>query len=120
MQSRNTILKKVKNYIKNELNPSKKHFLDKTKDDYVELKSIEEIFSLLEISSKDYEEAFSISDDSDFQIHYKRAPNSCFGNNYFCGGLIAWEINMDIQQVFNHCKIVAYICAYLSKSESEC
>ena len=41
MQSRNTILKKVKNYIKNELNPSKKHFLDKTKDDYVELKSIE-------------------------------------------------------------------------------
>ena len=58
MQSRNTILKKVKNYIKNELNPSKKNFLDKTKDDYVELKSIEEIFSLLEMSSKDYEVAF--------------------------------------------------------------
>ena len=58
MQSRNAILKKVKNYIKNDSNPSKKNYLDKTKDDYVELKSIEEIFSLLEMSSKDYEVAF--------------------------------------------------------------
>ena len=51
-------MKKVKNYIKNDSNPSKKNYLDKTKDDYVELKSIEEIFSLLEMSSKDYEVAF--------------------------------------------------------------
>ena len=58
MQSKNAILKKVKNYIKNDSNPSKKNYLDKTKDDYVELKSIEEIFSLLEMSSKDYEVAF--------------------------------------------------------------
>ena len=41
-------------------------------------------------------------------------------NNYFCDGLIACEVNMDIQPVFNHYKAVAYICAYLSKSESEC
>ena len=68
MQYRNAILKMVKNYIDIELNPSKKNFLDKTKNDYVELKSIEEIFSFLEISWKDYEEALSISDDSDFQI----------------------------------------------------
>ena len=27
---------------------------------------------------------------------------------------------MDIQPVFNHYKAVAYMCAYLSKSESEC
>ena len=45
MQYRNTIL--VKNYIENELNRSKKNFLDKTKDDYKELKSIEETLSLL-------------------------------------------------------------------------
>ena len=37
-----------------------------------------------------------------------------------CDGLIAWEGNMDIQPVFNHYKAVAYMCAYLSKSESEC
>ena len=117
MQYRNTILKKVKNYIDNELNPSNKKFLDKTKDDYVELKSIEEILSLLEISSKDYEEALSISDDSDFQTHYKRAPS--FVSNCFCDGLMAWEANMDIQPVFNHYKAVAYMCAYLSKSENE-
>ena len=69
MQYRNTILKKVKNYIDNELNPAKKNFLHKAKDNYVELKLIEEILSLLEISSKNYEEALSIPDDSDLQIH---------------------------------------------------
>ena len=100
--------------------PSKKNFLDKIKNDYVELKSIEEVLSVLEISSKDYEETLSISDDSDFQIHYKRAPNSCFANNYFTDELMAWEGNMDIQPVFNHYKDVAYMCAYSSKSKCEC
>ena len=57
-----------------------------------------------------------VSDD----IDYKRPPNSCFVNNYFCNGLMAWEANMDIQPVFNHCKAVAYMCAYLSKSDNEC
>ena len=33
---------------------------------------------------------------------------------------MAWEANMGIQLVFNHYKAVAYIPAYLSKSESEC
>ena len=41
-------------------------------------------------------------------------------NNCFCDGLMAWEANMDIQPVFNHYKAVAYMSAYLSKSESEC
>ena len=120
MQYRNTILKKVKNYIDNEFNPSKKNFLDKANDVYVELKSIEEILSLLEISPKDYQEALSISDDSGFQIYYNRTPNSCFLNNYFYDGLMAWQANMSMQQVFNHYKAVAYMCAYLSKSENEC
>ena len=120
MQYRNTILKKVKNYIDNEFSPSKKNFLDKANDVYVELKSIEEILSLLEISPKDYQEALSISDDSGFQIYYKRTPNSCFVNNYFYDGLMAWQANMSMQQVFNHYKAVAYMCAYLSKSENEC
>ena len=61
-----------------------------------------------------------ISDDNDFQIHYKRPPNSCFVNNYFCDGLMAWEDNLDIQPVFNHYKAVAYMCACFSKSENEC
>ena len=68
MQQRNNTLKKVKNYTDNELNPSKKNFLDSTKEDYEELKSIDEILASLEISKHDYEEALSISDDTDFQI----------------------------------------------------
>ena len=56
----------MKNYIDNELNPSKENFLDSTKEDYEELKSIDEILASLEISKHDYEEALSISDDNGF------------------------------------------------------
>ena len=41
-------------------------------------------------------------------------------NNYFYDSLMVWEANMDIQPVFNHCKAVAYMYAYLSKFENEC
>ena len=51
MQQRNNILIKVKNYIA--LNPSKKNFLDSTKKDYGELKSIDEILAYLGISKHD-------------------------------------------------------------------
>ena len=66
MQQRNDILKKLKNYIDNKLNLSKKNILDSTKEDYEELKSVDEILSYLEISKHDYEEELSISDDGDF------------------------------------------------------
>ena len=61
----------------------------------------------------------SISSDDDFQIHFKRPPNSCFVNNYFDEGLLACQANIDIQPVFNHYKAVTYMCAYFSKSEDE-
>ena len=64
--------------------------------------------------------ALSISEDSDYQLYLKRPPNSCFVNNYFTDGLLAWEANIDIQPVFNHYKAVAYMCTYISKSEDEC
>ena len=83
-------------------------------------KTIEEILPVLEISKKDYEAVLSISEDSDYQFYLKRPPNSCFVNNCFTDGLLAWEANIDIQPVFNHSKAAAYICAYLSKSEDEC
>ena len=118
MQQRNNILKKVKNYINNELNPSKKTFLERTIKHYEELKSIDEILGSLEISKHDYE-ALSMYDDNDIQIHYKRPPNSYFVNNYFCGVLMVWEANMDIKPVFNLIKQL-HTCAYLSISENEC
>ena len=82
--------------------------------------SIDEILEYLEITKCDYEQALSISDDRDFQIHYRRLPNWSSVSNYFCDRLMAWEANMDIQPVFNQYKAVAYVCAYLSKSEDEC
>ena len=54
MQKINNILKQVKNNIDNELNPSKKNFLDSTKEDYEELKSIDKILAYLEILKHDY------------------------------------------------------------------
>ena len=58
--------------------------------------------------------------DNDFQIHYKRPPNSRFVNDYFCVGLMTCEANIDIQPVFNHYNAVAHMCAYLPKSENDC
>ena len=56
----------MKHYIDNELSPSKKNFLDSTKEDYEELKSIDEILASSEISKHDYNEALSISNDDGF------------------------------------------------------
>ena len=42
MPRRNAILKKVKSYTHDKLNPSKKTFFDNTKDDYFELQSSDE------------------------------------------------------------------------------
>ena len=119
LEKRQVLLKKVKDYIDTELDPSKKNFYDKSRDDFEELMTIDEILEFLDISKDDYENALSISPDRDFQIHHRRPPDSCFVNNYFADGLQAWEANMDIQPVFNHYKAVSYMCAYLSKSEDE-
>ena len=117
---RKGILEKVKAYIDTELNPAKKNFFDENAENYEATKSTDEIFDFLNIKKEDYYKALSVSDDDDFQIHLRRTPNSCFVNNYFCYGLLAWEANIDIQPVFNYYKAVTYMCAYLSKSEDEC
>ena len=61
----------------------------------------------------------SISNDSDFQIHLKRQPNACFINNFLEEDLQAWQANIDILPVFNHCKAVPYLCADFSKAEDK-
>ena len=63
---------------------------------------------------------FKISEDSDFQIHLRRPPNSYLVNNYFRAGLKVWYANMDIQQVLNEHKTISYMCAYLSNTEDNC
>ena len=110
---RDSISKKVKVFIDEGLNPAKRNFYDKTRDDYFEPKTIGHILTNLNIEKVEYEHALSISDDQDFQVHLKRPPNSCFNNNYFRCGLLAWEASMDIQPVFNHYKAVSYVCIFV-------
>ena len=57
--------------------------------------------------------ALSISEDSDYQLYLKRPPNSCFVNNYFTDGLLAWETNTDIQPVLITTKQL-HICVPIS------
>ena len=119
LQQRESVLSKVKEYIDLNLNPKKVNILNPGKENYIEPKGISEILAELEIPEQKYYHALAISTDTDFQIHLKRFPNSCFVNNYFVDGLRAWEANLDIQPVFNHYKAVSYMCVYFSKSEDE-
>ena len=32
---------------------------------------------------------------------------------------MAWKAIIDIQQIFNHYKVVTYMCAYFSKAKNE-
>ena len=120
LKNRRHILDSVLGYINTNLNPGIINVFDPSRDDYIKPPCIDEILQSLGSTEEDYIEALSISEDNDFQIHLSRQPNSCFVNNYFPAGLFAWEANMDIQPVFNEYKTVAYMCAYLSKTEDSC
>ena len=53
-------------------------------------------------------------------MHLKKQPNSCFDNNYFDVGFRAWQVNTNIQPVFNDYKPVTCMCQYFSKTEDQC
>ena len=107
---RNMLLKQVKRYIDNNLNPAKVNLMDPTKDNFTQPLSIKEILDKLEISSDDYYRTLPISKDEDLELHLKRQPNSCFVNNYFDVGLKTWQDNIDIQPVFKEYKAMTYMC----------
>ena len=56
----------VSTYINNYLNPSKYNFYDRSKEDFVKLISINEIFTDLGVTEKTYYWTLGISEDSDF------------------------------------------------------
>ena len=120
LKKKNEILKVVSEYINEELNPGKHKIYDPSRENYIEPKSIKEILSLLDISEGRYYEALEISEDNDFQIHFRQSPNSYFINNYSKTGLEAWNANIDIQVILNEQKAMSYMYAYLSKSEETC
>ena len=113
LENRKQLLSKVKDYINSYLNPVKVNFFDHCQDNFVEFKSVLEVLNELGIDEFEYERALGIFDDNGFQLHLKPPSNSCFVNNYFDFGLLAWDGNMDIQPTFNHYKTVTYMCSYL-------
>ena len=115
MKEKSEILKPVREYIDEYLDPHKVNIYD----DNVVVPTINEILDLLNIPYEKYMWALSISSSNDFEIHYKRPSNSCFVNTYFVDGLKAWKANMDIQPVLTTYGAVNYLCSYLSKQEDE-
>ena len=81
--------------------------------------TVSETLKFLNIAEVDYYDALSLSPTSDYEIHLRRPPNSCFINNYNPIMLKACRANMDLQSVFNYYKAVSYMSAYFSKSELE-
>ena len=51
------------------------------------------------------------------ELRWKNESNSCFVNNYFDVDLKAWQVNMDIQSVFNEYNGVTYVSQYFSETE---
>ena len=109
----------MKEYINDKLYPAKVSVIDPSKENYQPPPIIKEILLEFSISSAEYYQALSISEDNDNKLHPIQPPNSYFVNNYFSDGLKAWQANMDIQSVFNEYKAVTYMCSYFSKSEDK-
>ena len=112
LKKRNEILCSVKEKINEKLDPSK--------PDYDSSTSAEDVLAMCKVSKEDYNWALSISEDSDFELHLRRAVDSCFINNYFEAGIKGSRANVDLQPVFNHYKCITYVCSYFSKDETEC
>ena len=86
----------VNEYINKNSDPKKKNILNPTKDGFKKVPEISEILTKLNVTERERYSVLSISSDSDFQIHLKRQPNSCFINNFFSKSLQAWQANIDI------------------------
>ena len=100
LNKRERVLSKVKGSIDNNLNLKKRNIFNSYKENLVEVPPIKEILEKPDISEEEYYSTLEVSSDLDFQIHIQRKPNSCFVNNYFVEGLLAWKGNIDFQPVF--------------------
>ena len=98
---------------------------DPIQENYAIVPEISQFLNELNIKDKDYYDALKISTDTDFPIRFKYISNSCFSffffflSNYFTDSLMAWKAIIDIQPIFNHYKVVTYMCAYFWKAKNE-
>ena len=95
-------------------------FCDPSSPKYKSNLTAEDILRSAGVSEQNYYWALAISSDSDFELHLKRPPDSCFINNYFIAGIKAFAANVDLQPVFNYYKCITYICSYFSKYKTDC
>ena len=77
------MLTKVKTVIDETLDPSKHA-------SYSPNRSISEILHSAGVTEEDYYEALSVAAGSDFEVHLKRSPSSCFINNFNTVVLRSW------------------------------
>ena len=63
--------------------------------------------------------ALSIAPETDYEINLRKSQGLNFVNNYNPVLPKAWEANLDILPAHNYCKVLTYMTAYFSKSESE-
>ena len=75
---RNKLLRQVKSYIDNNLNPTKVIVIDPIKDSFTQPLSKTKIIDNLEISKDDYYRALSISKDGDLDLRLKREFHGSF------------------------------------------
>ena len=75
--------------------------------------SILDILREFYINEDDYYNALGISKDNDYELHLVRIPNSCFVNNYFKSGLLAWQANMDIKPVNTMNTMLVHTCVLI-------
>ena len=76
-------------------------YLFPARNDIDQCRNISYILKQLEVSQEDYFAALAISNGNDYEVHLIHMPNSCFVNNYFESALLAWQVNRDMQPIFN-------------------
>ena len=80
------ILRQCRDYLNNQANSAELIF-DKSKDNFVDLKSISKVLEELNLNQEEYEEFLKIPDDQNCQLHLKHATDSCVVNNY-----LGWDL----------------------------
>ena len=91
LQKQSDILKKVKHYTNNYLNPFKLNIFDLSRDNYRQVNFTSEAFTEMTIDENEYKNALKMS--------YFKLHRGCPANSTLC--LLGWEANTDTHTVLN-------------------
>ena len=80
-----------------------------TKGNFIQPLSINKIEDEFEFSKDDYYSDFSISNDEDLQLHFKRKHNFCFPNFFLCLFLISIRRRYKCVNISQKLKINAFV-----------